>query len=39
MARRGSTLVPGPIRTAAMLVKYPASSIRKVKQGGCVEAA
>lgn len=32
-------LVRRPVRTEAMLVKYPASTTRKVKEGGCVTAA
>ena len=32
-------LVRRPVRTEAMLVKYPASTIRKVKKDGCAAAA
>jgi hypothetical protein len=32
-------LVQRPVRTAAMLVKYPASATRKVKKDGCAAAA
>jgi uncharacterized protein len=35
----GGNLVGRPIRPAALLTKYPASTSRKVKQGGCVPAA
>ena len=35
----GGNLVPRPIRPAAALVKYPASTTRKVKPGGCKSAA
>lgn len=31
-------LVRRPVRTEAMLAKYPASTTRKVKQGGCAAA-
>ncbi len=31
-------LVRRPVRTDAMLAKYPASTIRKVKKGGCAVA-
>jgi hypothetical protein len=35
----GGNLVSRPIRPAAMLERYPASTERKVKQGGCVGVA
>ena len=34
----GGNLVSRPIRPAAMLARYPASTERKVKQGGCISA-
>jgi hypothetical protein len=34
----GGNFVPRPIRPAAMLAKYPASTKRVVKQGGCAAA-
>ena len=33
----GGNLVPRPIRPPAMLTRYPASTERKLKQGGCVD--
>jgi hypothetical protein len=35
----GGNLVARPVRPAAMLLRYPASTERKVKEGGCVQAA
>ena len=35
----GGNLVPRPIRPAAALAKFPASTTRKVKPGGCAPAA
>ena len=35
----GGNLVSRPIRPAAMLERYPASTERKVKQGGCAGVA
>ena len=35
----GGNLVSRPIRPAAMLERYPASTKRKVKQGGCAGVA
>ncbi len=35
----GGNLVPRPIRPAAMLAKYPASTRRVVKPQGCTRAA
>ncbi len=32
-------LVRRPVRTEAMLLKHPASTMRKVKEGGCASAA
>ncbi len=34
----GGELVRRPIRPAARLAKHPASTVRKVKPGGCVPA-
>jgi uncharacterized protein len=34
----GGNLVSRPIRPVAMLARYPASTERKVKQGGCISA-
>jgi hypothetical protein len=34
----GGNFVPRPIRPAAMLAKYPASTKRVLKQGGCAAA-
>jgi len=35
----GGNLVPRPIRPAAMLAKYPASTKRVLKPAGCTRAA
>jgi uncharacterized protein len=35
----GGNLVARPIRPAALLAKFPASTTRKVKPGGCAAAA
>ncbi|MEJ1096407.1 MULTISPECIES: DUF1272 domain-containing protein [unclassified Pseudoxanthomonas] len=35
----GGNFSPRPIRPARLLVKYPPSSERVLKPGGCVEAA
>jgi hypothetical protein len=32
----GGNFVPRPIRPAALLEKFPASTVRKLKPGGCV---
>ncbi len=34
----GGNFVPRPIRPSAMLAKYPASTKRVLKQGGCAAA-
>lgn len=35
----GGNLVARPVRPAALLAKFPASTTRKVKPGGCASAA
>jgi hypothetical protein len=34
----GGSFAPRPIRPQSMLVKFPASTVRKLKQGGCAQA-
>ena len=34
----GGNFVPRPIRPEPLLAKFPASAVRKLKQGGCAAA-